>query len=160
MDPGATQMNPCVGWPEGVAQTGRNRTINREKLDVAALAHELADPRHRRHAIFGRLQRLLRARAASPAFDPLGQQRVLAAGPAVFAVLRQAGGQWAVCLHNVAGTPEAVTLALADWGVPDRPEPIDLIDGRPLLGHNTRRPSLTLAPYQALWLGGPAASAA
>jgi hypothetical protein len=144
------------GWPEGVAQTGRNRTINREKLDADTLARELANPQHRRHAVFNRLAQLLRARAASPAFDPLGQQRVLDVGPAVFAVLRQAGGHWAVCLHNVAATPQPVTLALADWGVPERPEPIDLIDGRPLLGHNTGTLRLTLAPFQVLWLGGPA----
>ncbi len=42
------------GWPEGVAQTGRNRTINRQKLALPALEAELADPRSLRAQVFRR----------------------------------------------------------------------------------------------------------
>src|SRR5574341_323574 len=76
------------GWPEGVKQTGRNRSINRQKLERAALAGELADPASLRRRVFTRYAQLLKARASSPAFHPHGRQRVIGCGEAVFAVLR------------------------------------------------------------------------
>jgi sucrose phosphorylase len=141
------------GWPAGVALTGRNRTINRAKLPLDALEAELADPAHRRHAVFQRLARLLAARAASPAFDPLGEQQVLDAGPAVFALLRRAGEHWAVCLHNVSGVDQPVDLTLEPLGLAGRPAAIALIDGREWSDDNGLGLQVTLAPYEVLWVG-------
>lgn len=142
------------GWPEGMAATGRNRTINREKLVYETLSRELGDPAHRRHTVFGRLKRLLQARAASPAFHPLGEQQVLDVGEAVFGLRRRAGEHWAICLHNVAGSPQAVQVDLADLRLGARPKPIDLLGGQALVEHNGAALRLTLAPYQVLWFGG------
>lgn len=142
------------GWPAGVAQTGRNRTINREKLPVDRLTQALADPSHRRAQIFGRFAQLLAARAASPAFDPLGDQQVLEVGEGVFALLRRAPapGAWALCLHNVAGAPQTLELRLSDWGPPAAEMPLfDLVTRRPLLVDTGRGAALTLAPYQVVW---------
>ncbi len=140
------------GWPEGVARTGRSRTINREKLDLDALTAELAQPGHRRRLVFERLAQLLRERAASPAFHPLGGQQVVDLGPAVFALLRVApdGVARAVCFHNVSPAPQPVRLSMSalDWGAPAAR---DLIDGQVRSVDNSAL-AFTLAPYQVAWL--------
>ncbi len=140
------------GWPEGVALTGRNRTLNRQKLDLDALTAELAQPAHHRRLIFDRLAQLLRVRAAQPAFDPVGGQTVLPVGPSVFGLLRRSpdGGSAVICLHNVSAAPQDVRLDLAAYNLLAAAAH-DLIDGQSLLVQNSAL-ALTLAPYQASWL--------
>jgi sucrose phosphorylase len=101
------------GWPEGVTQTGRNRTINRQKCERAALERDLADNGSLRARVFHRYRDLLRARAASPAFHPHGTQEILDGGAHVFAVLRRApeGDTRKLCLHNVSAAPQTVRVA-------------------------------------------------
>ncbi|MCC6751715.1 MAG: sugar phosphorylase [Deltaproteobacteria bacterium] len=144
------------GWPEGVARTGHKRTINREKLERGPLEQELSDPASRRAQVFSRLARLLRARASSSAFDPVGEQTVPALGDGVFALLRRAadGGPSALLLHEVSGAPHDVRLPelLDALGLPARgpaPRCFDLLDGgRPL---DLAQP-LGLSPYDVRWL--------
>jgi sucrose phosphorylase len=131
---------------EGVEQTGRYRSINREKFRRADLEAALADPASLRHQVFYPYLQLLRARAEHPAFHPNGPQRVLNLHPAVFAVLRTApdGSESLLCLHNVTNTEIAISpeqrgvlrdiVTGATFPMPD--------------GGGT----LTLAPYQVLWL--------
>ena len=57
-------------WREGVEETGRLRTINRQKFQRAALEAELADPATIRYQVFHRFRALIRARAAEAAFHP------------------------------------------------------------------------------------------
>jgi glucosylglycerate phosphorylase len=101
------------GWPEGVQQTGRNRTINRQKLERAALERELGEAASRRHLVFDRFGQLLRARASCAAFHPSGGQRVLSCGDGVFGLLRSSpdGRERAVCLHNLTGQPQSVVIS-------------------------------------------------
>jgi len=138
------------GWPAGVRQLGYNRAINREKLSRAALERELSDGQARRAQVFNSLAHLLRARAGCPAFHPFGDQRVLDAGPAIFALLRSAPDDRSrlLCLVNVSAQPELVHLpwrALLGTNNAVR----DLISGARLSVHG---PSLELAPYETRWL--------
>jgi sucrose phosphorylase len=130
-----------------VERTGRYRSINRQKFDRAEVERELADPNSLRARVFRRYAALLRARAAQPAFNPYGAQRILEDNPAVFAALRT-GPPDVVCLHNVSANPQSFAARL------------DALDSRAidlLTGHSFRvdaggHLSLTLAPYQSLWL--------
>jgi glucosylglycerate phosphorylase len=140
------------GWPEGVELTGRSRSINRQKLDRSALEEELQDPASRRSRVFHRFSRMLTARAGSAAFDPYGKQEILDCGGPVFGLLRISpnGGQRVLCLHNLASTPQSLTL---DWQKLFRREPAqlaDLITGKPY----SPRPGETwrMAPYEVNWL--------
>jgi glycosidase len=141
------------GWPEGVRQTGMNRTINREKLERAALESELDTPGSLRHAVFSRYARLLQARAASPAFHPHGAQRVVDGGPGVFALARFGPrGARALCLHNVTGEPQAPALVVRAALDADATRLRDLITGREFALAGERVLRLPLAPYEVLWL--------
>lgn len=148
-------------WHEGVAQTGHNRTINRQKLDRATLERELAAPTSLRHQVFAAYTRLLRVRAAEPAFHPLGGQRVLSLNEGVFALLRTspAGDSRVLCLHNVSGDAQAVQFRPAELDLPPGPlwsEPQDKA-WRDLLTGETHPVdsgglALTLPPYAVRWL--------
>jgi glucosylglycerate phosphorylase len=124
------------GWPEGVALTGQNRTVNRQKLDRVEVERELADPRSVRAQIFNRLQQLLQARSSSDDFDPHSPQQVIELNHAIFAIQRES----VVCLHNVSDRSQRVTL-----------DPLwhnahDLVSGRVV------DVDVTLRPYEIVWL--------
>ena len=93
------------GWPEGVKLTGRSRSINRQKLERAELERELSASGGRRKLVFERFKNLLRARSSSPAFHPLGSQKVIHTGEGIFSLLRASpdGEHRALCLQNVTG---------------------------------------------------------
>jgi sucrose phosphorylase len=147
------------GWPEGVAQTGRSRTLNRQKLERAALERELSDPRSLRHAVFQRYARLLTARAASPAFHPHGAQQVVECGDSIFGLLRTSpdGAERVLCLHSVSGRPQPVQADLSRWAGAASGRARDLITRRTFNVKGQR--ALRLRPYQTLWLAGGRARA-
>ncbi len=91
-------------WQKGVEQTGRKRSINREKLHARVLKADLADQESLRHQIFSNYCSLLNARRAEPAFHPNGGQDVLDIDPAVFALWRTSldGHSKVLCLHHVS----------------------------------------------------------
>jgi sucrose phosphorylase len=138
------------GWPEGVQLSRRNRSINRQKLALAELEFDLNNPSSLRSRVFGRLTRLLRARASHAAFQPYGEQRVLDCGPQVFGLLRgapDATGQ-VLCLQNVSAQPAMVNLPAE---ITTHHETVtDLITGNRLsIGSGQL---LRLVPYQTVWM--------
>ena len=100
------------GWLEGVKQTGRNRTINREKLQLDELQDQLADKNSLRFKVFTRYSQLLKARSSTSAFHPHGTQKILDLHPSVFAIERISPDEksHALCLHNVSR--EQISLSL------------------------------------------------
>lgn len=138
---------------EGVARTGRLRSINRQKLHVADLQAELGDAVALRHRVFQGYTRLLAARRSDPAFSPWATQQVVDLGPALFGILRREAGsrRRVLCLHEVAGVGGAFA---AQRAVPGASGGFDLLAKEPV---DLR--SAELAPYQARWIAldrGPA----
>jgi glycosidase len=140
------------GWPAGVQATGRNRTINRQKLNRQELEQELKDPDSRRFGVFTCFQQMLTARSSSTAFHPNGVQKVLNGGEGVFALLRISpdGEQRVLCLHNLTNDRQVVSLYWMGELTPIPRETIDLITGR----SSHWRPGKTwiMEPYQVDWL--------
>lgn len=127
----------------GMAQTGHNRTINRQKWQRAEIDARLADPQAHEARVLARYLELLRARSSSPAFDVAAGQRVLPAGAGLFAVERTApGGERVVCLHNVSATPQSY----APKGGTSASR--DIITGAAFDAAG----AVEVAPYASLWL--------
>jgi sucrose phosphorylase len=128
------------GWPEGVRETGRHRTINREKLKLDGLQQELADQNSLRSKIYTAYSRLLKARSSTPAFHPHGIQKILDIQPAIFALERISPDRTSrvLCLHNVSGGPVSCSTGYASAE--------DLFTGQAVPVSD-----LTLKPYQVLW---------
>lgn len=141
------------GWPDGAAQTGRARTINREKLNATALETELLRRGSLRQRVFMGYGNLLKKRKVTPAFHPHGEQVVLAVHPAVFAVWRVSpdGRSQALCLHNVSSHTHTLSLNLAALGLPIPPKWVNILDNAlyPTTGSEL---TLTLPPYGIRWL--------
>ena len=99
-------------WTQGVELTGHLRSINRRKFTLEELERELDDPCAIRHQVSTRLCERIRTRTDERAFHPNGPQRVLRAGPKVFAIQREApdGSSAVVCLHSLSGRREPVVL--------------------------------------------------
>jgi len=136
-------------WNEGVEITGRNRTINREKLDLDRLENELAETGSIRQLVFSGYLRMLAVRQGNSAFHPNGGQKVLDPHPAIFAILRTSpdGQNRVLCLHNVSSTSVEITdLQFAADG-----EITDLISGERLEFGDSGL-NIEVAPYQILWL--------
>ena len=129
------------GWTEGVKQTGRNRTINREKGQFDELQDQLADENSLRFKVFKRYSQLLKARSSSTAFHPHGTQTVLNPHPSVFAVERISPDEKSrvLCLHNVSEKKISFTTNYKSAN--------DLVTG-----HEIQISNITLEPYQVLWL--------
>ncbi|MFN8435066.1 MAG: sugar phosphorylase [Anaerolineales bacterium] len=114
------------GWMEGVQQTGRNRSINREKLQFDELQSQLADENSLRSKVFSTYSELLKTRSTSPAFDPHGTQIIQDLHSAVFAVERISpdGQARMLCLHNVSSKT---------------------------ISFSVNEKQISLEPYQVLW---------
>ena len=129
------------GWHEGVKQTGRNRTINREKLDFESLQRELADLQSLRGRVFAHYRELLNARSSSSAFHPHGRQKILDLHPSVFVLERTSPDEQAkvLCLHNVSNNEIHFSTPYESG--------TDLLTGQPLESSN-----IMLNPYQISWM--------
>jgi sucrose phosphorylase len=138
-------------WHDGVTQTGRNRTINRQKFERVALECELADLTSLRGSVFAAYSELLRARAAERAFHPYGCQRVLSCGKSMFALLRISPHEDSrvLCLHNVSSQEQTVHLQPANLGLPFDVWQ-DLLSGETYA--SVPGPSFVLPPYAVRWL--------
>lgn len=139
-------------WADGVAQTGRARSINREKLNYEDLVAELQDPETLRCHIFERYTDLIRIRTAQRAFHPNGAQRVLALNDSIFAIRRTApdDSERIIAIHNVSGKLQTLSLKAEDVGEGPAVSLYDLISGE----RYEWQPGLTLTidPFDIMWL--------
>jgi glycosidase len=138
-------------WIEGVAQTGRRRTINRQKLTANVLKRELVTKNHLRKLVFTGYKNLLAQRHQQAAFHPNSSQEILSCHDSVFALLRKAenGRSTILCLHNVANKPVQIELEPTILSIFNGTHQ-DIISGKHF--QNSQLQTLTLTPYQCLWL--------
>lgn len=129
------------GWLEGVKQTGKNRTINREKLQFDKLQNELTDKKSLRSNVFTRYRQLLLLRRSTSAFHPHGAQKILDFHPSVFAIERISPDEKirVLCLHNVS--QQKVSFST------NYKSATDLFSGQTI-----QAARITLNPYQVLWM--------
>jgi sucrose phosphorylase len=140
-------------WIEGVQETGRYRTINRQKLDRDTLEAELADSQTLRSQIFHGFRHMLTIRQTIAAFHPAGKQEIFNLGPLVFAVLRSANQEkdQVLCLTNI--TEQAVNIQ-----IPAGILSISLGTVLQDMLTETKYPctesgtEISLKPYQIVWL--------
>ncbi len=141
-------------WSEGVAQSGRYRAINRQKLPIETLVSELSDTNSLREQIYQGYRQFLDVRQAHPAFHPFGGQEVLDLDAAIFALTRTSldGSERLLCLHNITAKAQRITLNLNLLPFSKQDAFLDLLT-------NTRIPitdntlELDLLPYTVFWLG-------
>jgi sucrose phosphorylase len=142
----ATYIHSLLGsrnWTDGIKQTGRARTINREKLQVDQLRSELNDPASFRSQVFYPYLNLIKVRRSQKAFHPNANFEILEMDPRIFAIRRYSEEQTILALTNISAAE--VPLSMSKKDIPDRMT--DLISGE-----NIHPDSFTLRPYQYVWL--------
>jgi glycosidase len=142
----ATYIHSLLGsrnWLTGVKQTGRARTINRERLDAEEVVSALNDPSSFRARVFFPYINLIKTRREQKAFHPNADFEILEIDPKVFAIKRYCQGQTIYALTNISST--SVPVSLSGYSVPE--EMGDLV-----LGEKFKTDSFTLRPYQYVWL--------
>jgi sucrose phosphorylase len=142
----ATYIHSLLGsrnWADGVKQTGRARTVNREKLQVENLISELNDPESFRSKVFFPYLNLIKTRKKQSAFHPNTGFEILQIDPKVFGIKRICKDQTIYALTNISSKAISVSLS----GTVSTDQTIDLITGETV---NTA--AFNLNPYQYMWL--------
>jgi glycosidase len=136
---------------KGVKKTGRNRTINRKKWECEELEKLLEEKEGQALRIFEWYARILRRRAACPAFHPDAPQEILDFGPSIFALERASldGIQVVLCLFNFQGKDTKVPDSERLQALFPNGKARDLISGGEVV---FQEGEFALRPYQALWL--------
>jgi len=142
----ATYIHSLLGsrnWTEGVEQTSRARTVNRQKLQVEEVIKELKNPESFRSRVFYPYIDLIKIRKKQPAFHPNAAYEILEIDPRIFAIKRYTEDQTVYALTNISAAE--ISLSLSEKELPDRMT--DLITAE------TVNPDLfALKPYQYVWL--------
>jgi hypothetical protein len=136
-------------YEAGVTETGRYRTINREKLNADQLLVELENSNSIRSRIFSEYCKLLTTRSKEPAFHPLGDQVVLNLHPGVFSVDRISSDKTSrvLALHNISSQSVQLTIPTGDQTIW-----YNLLDNQLTYTSSESSLVLSLAPYQTVWL--------
>jgi glucosylglycerate phosphorylase len=125
---------------EGVARTGMNRSINRQKYDVLNIEQELTNPDTLRYSIFEELTKIIVARKEIELLHPDAAMEVLDLDERLFAFKRTSGeGNELLVIHNLAN--EHVECKISG-------NYLDLLTGN-RVNFDTHT---ALDPYQFLWL--------
>jgi sucrose phosphorylase len=142
----ATYIHSLLGsrnWVEGVNQTGRARTINREKLQIENLISELNDPESFRARVFFPYLNLIKTRKKQSAFHPNAGFEIMQIDPKVFGIKRSGKDQTIYAITNISSKTISISLS----GTASTDQTTDLITGQTV---NTA--AFSLNPYQYMWL--------
>jgi len=136
-----------------VEHTGRFRSINRSQCQLDELEQALSDEQNHHGQVFHELKRLIAIRRKQPAFHPNATQFTLHLGLQLFGFWRQSmrRDQSLFCIHNISS--ETQTVALGDINLIGTDEWVDLLSGQAITDLTA---TITLKPYQSLWLSNRA----
>ena len=130
-------------WIRGVENTGRARSINREKLAAGPLQEQLKDPASFRSRVFYPYLDMIRIRRKQKAFHPNAGFEILDIDPGIFAIKRFSDDQTVYAVVNITGL--GIKTAL-----PPKEASGTLTDL--ITGETVNPDSFTLKPYQFAWL--------
>lgn len=135
---------------EGVEATGRNRSINREKLNRSELEKELTTEGTVRHRTFHTFLNRIDRRKQETAFHPNADQEVLVLDERLFSIVRtnRTTGEKILVLINVSEE----TVRVKEEAVTDylnTNHATDILSGSAV---TLTEDDITIQPYQALWL--------
>lgn len=134
-------------------ETGRARSLNREKFRLDELRISLDNQENSYAKIFNEYKRLLLIRKNQPAFHPAAQQRVIRSQRHVFTLLRSQNENPAhiICLVNVSSQEQQVKIDLTSLGLDGLESFYELISEQSILARNGWL-YLNLEGYQVMWL--------
>ena len=133
----------------GLAETGRNRTINRTKWSSEQINARLSNPEGAPARVLTTLSAMLRVRQAQNAFHPEARQQCISVDPRVFVVWRTCPktGQRVLCINNLSRSP--ITLSAAALQLPAAAKANILFNSGDV---SLEDETVSLAPYTVSWI--------
>lgn len=132
-----------------VERTGRTRSINRGKLHVADVQHDLTSNNSLPHEVFAALTHTLKIRRLQPAFSPAADQEVMPSGAKLLVIRRNATQQKILVIASFSAHIQSVSLtSFIDPGLLHTPGVKDLLTQSTYAAEQ----ELHLNPYQVVWL--------
>lgn len=137
----------------GVKQTGRYRSINREKLNRQKLEQELNEVGTLRNEVFTAYQKLLKIRRTLKALHPNADQHVLFLNDHVYSMKRVSldGEETVVALTNVSNESQTVEIDRKEWSETVT-DVVDVITSDTV--ELDSKLLVELNPYEVKWLKG------
>lgn len=137
-------------YTEGVEETGRFRSINREKLIREDLEAELADPTTIRHQVLTQMKQMIELRKNESAFHPNSLQEILFLKDEVFSMIRTnrvLEEEKLIVLINVTNQTQELEVPIEQ----DTQTARDLVTGDELTTEH-HKIQTRLEPYQVMWI--------
>ena len=136
-----------------VEETGRSRSINRQKFQRLEIQDLIANPLAHQSRVFSKYKQLLSIRRRHPAFNPNSPQKVLSLHNRLFAILRTTAdnSDKVLCLINISHDPLTLDLSLAELEFSGYSSFIDLISNRIFVPSNNIL-RIEIESYQSLWI--------
>ncbi|MGK7899739.1 MAG: alpha-glucosidase C-terminal domain-containing protein, partial [Xenococcus sp. (in: cyanobacteria)] len=134
----------------GVAKTGLNRSINRQKLNYEELEKKLNDPNSNQTIVIREISRRIQIRRRQPAFHPNATQYTLhPMNTSLFVFWRQSiyREQSIFCINNLSDRTQV--LQLSDINLICIDPWRDLLSGQRIEDIHDR---FILEPYQCAWI--------
>lgn len=135
---------------EGVALTGRYRTINRKKWDYDELTEMIADEKRSGSFVFHQMKNIINCRKQIPAFHPFGSQLVFDTGQELFSILRKSrdGKERVLVIANFTGND--LEFDSRNFSLPLKlgRDYIDLLSKKVVLNDGRGM----LKPWQVFWI--------
>jgi len=134
-------------------ETGKARSLNREKLDYGGLQNQLENPESKHSKIFNGCCLMLRQRRSDKAFHPMSPQRVFYVDKGVFCLLRKdiEGVTNVLCLTNVSKNNKILTIDCENLGIIGKNKGIDMLSGENVVIKD-RKIKVELLPYKTMWI--------
>ncbi len=139
----------------GLAATGRNRSVNREKLDLHSVQSALMDPFGLRARVVAGHRRLLAVRRTRRAFHPNALQRIVRLDRRVFSLVRESGEDRIWIAVNVSDAAVRLAADNDQIGFDPSARLVDLIGGIEVTP-SAGAIHLNLPPYTAVWVAAEA----
>jgi len=140
-------------WIMGVEETGRFRTINREKLSKIFLDADLSDSNSLRFFVYQGFCEMLKVRNSNPVFHPLGGQRILSINNSTFALIRTSCDEstHTLCLVNITNESQNFKVDLSDLPEIKPGKLFDTLNNQVFTSYGPHL-DISLAPYQVRWI--------
>lgn len=136
-----------------VEETGRSRSINREKFSLPDLRRQLSNPETIQSQVIHGYKKLLGIRKDQPAFHPAAPQRILDTNRQVFSLLRSDPDrtEMIICLINVSNTIQEIEIPMNSLDISAEIPFLDLVSNDSFFPANGYI-KLKLGCYQIMWL--------
>ncbi len=134
-------------------ETGRARSLNREKIDLDQLQLQLDDQENIHTRILNEYRRMLSIRQTQAAFHPAAGQKIIGDQKNIFALLRtsQLDQSSVLCLINISSQEQVVQIELTDSESLSLDALYDLMSDQ-TIAINSGRLHITMEAYQIQWL--------